>query len=63
MQMVKAQADTAPKGWVLVHVPGVRPSWAEPGIAAHVGELCARNKLDDAKVLMLWMGAEEEGRE
>ena len=49
-----------PRGWVQVHIPGMKAAWVESDFAARLGELCAMNKAKEAKTLLLWMGGKEE---
>lgn len=57
--VLKADA-VPPRGWVKMHIPGAKEAWVDPVFAVKLGELCAFGKKAEAKVLMIWMGGEEE---
>lgn len=59
-KFVAASEETAPDGWVLMHVPGMQPAWVEPDLAAKLGELCSRGRCLEAKTILLWVGGSEE---
>jgi len=58
LEYVEGQA--APSGYVDMHVPGTVRVWVDGDLAKRIIELLNRNKLHDAKTMILWFGGEAE---
>lgn len=59
--MLEPRADEhPPKGYVSVHVPGMRRVWIDRDLAVQIHGLLSINKLDEARTLLRWFGGSEE---
>jgi hypothetical protein len=58
LEYVEGQA--APSGYVDMHVPGTVRVWVEKDLAARIIALLDRNKLHEARTMILWFGGEKE---
>ena len=54
------EGQSAPEGYVALHVPGTMPIWVEKDLAARVIALIDHNKLREARTMILWFGGEKE---
>lgn len=52
--------ERPPKGYINLHVPGTKKVWINERLATQVSNLLERNKVKEARTLILWFGGEEE---